>query len=112
VPSDLPEGVEYHFTEVRLTDDGGSLQSRGPEAPLGLRTFLPVFGMTRLCIEVAGALGLIQDAVQRIAGPWPETNAYAKARSDGEGVLAWFQNDAGDHLIPDIRITPDVVEDR
>jgi hypothetical protein len=112
VPSDLPEGTEYDFTEVRLTGGGGSLQSRGPEAPLGLGTFLPVFGAARLRIEVTDALSLIQDAVQWIAGPWPEGNAHATARSDGEDVLVWFQNEAGDHLIPDIRITPGVVEDR
>jgi hypothetical protein len=107
VPSDLPEGVEYDFIEVRLTEGGGSLQNRGPESPFGLHTFLPVFGAARTRNEIADALGLIQEAVQRISGPWPEQNAVTKARSEGNDVLVWFQNRAGDRLLPDIRITPE-----
>jgi hypothetical protein len=113
VPSDVPEVADYDFTEVRITDGGGSLQSRGPEAPLGLGTFLPVFGTQRTRLEVADALRLIQEAVQRIAGPWPEENACTEARSDGDDVLAWFQSETGERLLPEIRITlPAVADDR
>jgi hypothetical protein len=105
VPSDLPGGADYDFMEVRITDGGGSLQSRGPEAPLGLGTFLPVFGVARTRLAVVDALRLIQEAVQRIAGPWPEENAIPDARSDGDDVLAWFQSETGDRLLPEIRIT-------
>jgi hypothetical protein len=106
VPSDLPDGVEYDFVEVRITPHGGHLETRGPEAPFGFGTFLPVFGATRMRMEVTDALSLIQEAVQRLSGPWPEPNAVPKARSDGDDVLVWFEDSDGDRLLPDIRITP------
>jgi hypothetical protein len=105
VPADLPEGVEYDFVEVRITPSGGHLETRGPLAPFGFGTFLPVFGATRTRMEVADALSLIQEAVERLSGPWPELNAVPKARSDGDDVLVWFEDSGGDHLTPDIRIT-------
>jgi hypothetical protein len=106
VPSALPDDAEYDFVEVRLTPSGGSLQTRGPEAPFGFGTWLPVFGATRIRMEVTDALSLIQDAVQRLSGPWPGPNAVPIGRSDGNDVLVWFEDSAGDRLLPDIRITP------
>jgi hypothetical protein len=106
VPSDVPDGVDYEFTQVRITDSGGSVETRGPEAPLGLGTFLPVFGPARTRLEVCDGLELIRDAVQRVSGPWPEENALVKARSEGSDIVVWLQNEAGDRLLPEIRVTP------
>jgi hypothetical protein len=105
VPSDIPEDADYGFVEVRLNAGGGSVQSRGPYSPFSFRSLIPLPGALRLRIEVTDALSLIQDAVQRVAGPWPESNATPRARYDGDDVLVWFQDTAGQRLLPEIRVT-------
>ena len=106
VPSDVPDDADYEFMQLRITDNGGNVEARGPEAPLGLGTFLPVFGPARTRLEVCDGLELIRDAVQRVSGPWPEENAQVKARSEGSDVVVWLQNEAGDRLLPEIRVSP------
>jgi hypothetical protein len=105
VPSDVPHVADYEFVTIHTSAREGSITFRGPIAPFGVGTWLPfVPELLRRRIAVADGLSLVQDAVQEVVTPWPGPNVEAKAKVDGDAVVVWFQDPAGQRPFPELRI--------
>jgi hypothetical protein len=105
VPAIVPPEVDYDFVEVRTDEIGGSVSTRGPEAPFGIGTWIPfVPSAIRYRMEVTDALDLLRDAVGRVVVNWPAEKAVTRARTDGKDVLVWFEDESGQQLLPEFRI--------
>jgi hypothetical protein len=106
VPADAPEAdLEYDFVERRTDVSGGSLSTRGPEAPAGIGSWIPLPRAIRQRVEAVDALGLIREAVNRVAPAWPAPHSEVKARTDGGQVVVWFEVVPGHPVVPEIRLT-------
>ena len=106
VPSDAALDVsDYGFFEVSSSANGGSITSRGVQAPFGLGTWIPLVpGKLAFRLAVTDALDLIRDAVCRVAATWPAPDATVKAKSGNGGVLVWFEDSSGRQVLPACRI--------
>lgn len=101
VPSDAAPDAGEDFLETHADPAGGSVTSRGPEAPFGIGTWIPLLP-TRLAFRLAvtDALDLIKEAVRRVATTWPAPDAAAEAEVQDGGVLVWFEDAAGHQVLP------------
>lgn len=105
VPSDDALDVDFGFFEVRIDAVGGSIRSRGVEAPFGVGTWIPLLpGNLAFRLAATDTLDLIRDAVREVAATWPAPDAVVKARAEDGGVLVWFEDASGLQVLPASRI--------
>jgi hypothetical protein len=72
---------------------------------VGIGSWIPLPRAIRQRVEAADALELIREAVNRVAPAWPAPQSAAKARTDGNHVVVWFENTPGHPVFPKIRLT-------
>jgi hypothetical protein len=102
VPESVTDVAGYGFLDV---EPGGSGGFRGPAAPFGVGSWLPLAPRAwRLRQDVEDALGMVQSAVEDVAGPWPGPGATPRARVDGEAAAVWFEDSAGRRMSAPFRV--------